>query len=311
MTAPAGGAATVQSLMAACGLPRLEARMLLELVLARPRAWLLAHDTDPLDVVAVERFEQLAGQRRQGQPMAYLLGEREFMGHRLAVAPGVLIPRPETELLVETGLQHLAGRASPRVLDLGTGSGAIAIAIALARPDAQVLATDASEAALQQARANAATLGAGNVTFRHGDWFAALATVASGSGCAATVATASASAEPAAAPLGAAQPHPQPAAFDLIVSNPPYIEAGDVHLTQGDLRFEPRSALTDEADGLSALRRIVAGARDWLAPGAALWLEHGWDQAAAVRQLLAAAGFERPSSRRDLADIERISGASL
>ncbi|VFR43894.1 Protein-N(5)-glutamine methyltransferase PrmC, methylates polypeptide chain release factors RF1 and RF2 [plant metagenome] len=274
-----GAATTVRGLMADCGLPRLEARMLLERVLDKPRAWLLAHDTDPLAPAAVAAFQALCARRLAGEPMAYLLGEREFMGHVYAVAPGVLIPRPETELLVETALECLSGRQAPRVLDLGTGSGAIAVAIALARPDAHVTATDASPEALAQAHANAQRLGAPRVRCLAGDWYAAL-------------------------PGGDAP-------FDLIVSNPPYIAAGDVHLDQGDLRHEPRGALTDEADGLSALARIVSGARAWMAPGARLWLEHGWDQAAAVRQLLADAGFRNPASRRDLAGIERISGANL
>ncbi|MEI2415975.1 peptide chain release factor N(5)-glutamine methyltransferase [Orrella sp. JC864] len=265
--------------MAGCGLPRLEARMLLEQVLQKPRAWLLAHDLDPLDPALARRFGELAARRLAGEPMAYLVGEREFMGHRFAVNPDVLIPRPETELLVETGLAHLRALAAPRVLDLGTGSGAVAVSIALARPDAQVLATDASAAALAQARLNAQALGAANVRFALGDWFQAL---------------------PA---------HEPP--FDLIVSNPPYIAAGDAHLAQGDLRFEPRAALTDQADGLSALRAIVAGAGARLAPGAALWLEHGWDQGPAVRRLLAQAGLREPASLRDLAGIERISGAKL
>lgn len=269
---------TIRGLLAECNLPRLEARMLLERVLSQSRAWLLAHDTDPLPAQAVAAFGSLVQRRLAGEPMAYLVGEREFMGHRYAVAPGVLIPRPETELLVETAVETLQGRAAPRVLDLGTGSGAIAVAIALARPDADVLATDASDAALAQAQANARALGASNVRFGHGDWYGAVS-------------------------------DDQP--FDLIVSNPPYIAARDEHLQQGDLRYEPRSALTDEADGLSALRIIALGAPSRLAPGAMLWMEHGWDQAPAVRQLLAQAGLRGAQSRHDLAGIERISGANL
>jgi len=268
---------TVRDLSAASGLPRLEARMLLEHVLGVPRAWLLAHDTDPLDRAACQRFGRLAALRRDGQPMAYLVGRREFMGRDFAVTPDVLIPRPDTELLVETALECLRDRPRGTVLDLGTGSGAIAVSLALALPGATVWATDASAAALAVARGNAERLGA-RVDFAQGDWY------------------------------GALPPGPR---FDLIVSNPPYVAAGDPHLSEGDLRFEPAAALTDGGDGLGALRAIVAGARDRLAPGGALWLEHGWNQSRAVRACLAAAGFSSVASRRDLAGIERISGGSL
>jgi release factor glutamine methyltransferase len=189
----------------------------------------------------------------------------------------VLIPRPETELLVEAALEWMAGFESLSVLDLGTGSGAIAISIALARPDAAVLATDRSMKALKVAAENAVRLGA-QLHFAAGDWYGALT----------------------------AQQK-----FDVIVSNPPYISRQDPHLEQGDLRFEPRLALTDEADGLDALRAIVAGAPAHLKPGGVLWVEHGWDQAQAVRGLLAEAGLRGVDSRRDLAGIERISGGYL
>jgi len=268
---------TARDLSAASGLPRLESRMLLEHVLGVPRAWLLAHDTDPLDPAACRRFEHLARLRRDGHPMAYLVGRREFMGHDFEVTPDVLIPRPETELLVETARECLRHRPRAAVLDLGTGSGAIAVSLALALPAAAVRATDASAAALAVARRNAERLGA-RVAFSQGDWYDAL--------------------EPG-------------QRFDLIVSNPPYVAAGDPHLSRGDLRFEPSAALTDGGDGLAALRAIIAGAPRWLAPGGSLWLEHGWDQAAAVRAGLAAAGFSGVASRRDLAGTERISGGSL
>lgn len=264
----------LNSLLADARLPRLEVRMLLEHVLGKPRAWLLAHDTDPLDPQVAAAYEALLARRLAGEPMAYLLGHREFMGHRFRVTPDVLIPRPDTEVLVETALECVAGVAGPAVLDLGTGSGAIAISIALARRDARVMASDVSAAALAVAAGNAWELTA-SVRFVEGSWYGA---VPAGEG------------------------------FDLIVSNPPYVASDDPHLDQGDLRFEPRGALTDGAGGLEDLGRIVAGAGRHLKPGGALWMEHGWDQAQAVRDLLAEAGFEDVRSRQDLAGIERISG---
>lgn len=251
--------------------------MLWQHLLGVSRTWLISHDDEAVSEQAAAAFSTLAARRRDGEPMAYLLGEREFMGHRFAVAPGVLIPRPDTEVLVETGLAFLESLEKPRVIDLGTGSGAIAISIALARPDAEVTATDYSEAALKIARANADTLQA-RVQFVQGDWY---------------------------------QAFPPGARFDLILSNPPYIASDDHHLDQGDLRFEPSQALTDGADGLQALAILAAGARTHLRPGGQIWLEHGWNQAEAVRNLLTQAGLRDVSSRRDLAGIERISGASL
>ncbi|EHK63873.1 peptide chain release factor N(5)-glutamine methyltransferase [Achromobacter arsenitoxydans] len=264
----------LKSLLLDARLPRLEVRMLLEHVLAKPRAWLLAHDTDPLAPEVAAAYEALARRRIAGEPMAYLLGSREFMGHMFRVTPDVLIPRPDTEVLVETALECVAAIAGPAVLDLGTGSGAIAISIALARRDARVMASDVSAAALAVAAANAWDLTAA-VRFVEGSWYEA---VPAGEG------------------------------FDLIVSNPPYVASDDPHLDQGDLRFEPRGALTDGAGGLDDLRRIVQGAANHLKPGGALWMEHGWDQAQAVRDMLAQAGFQDVCSRKDLAGIERISG---
>lgn len=264
----------LKSLLADTRLPRLEVRMLLEHVLGKPRAWLLAHDTDPLEPQVAAAYEALLARRVAGEPMAYLLGHREFMGHRFRVTPDVLIPRPDTEVLVETALECVAGVAGPAVLDLGTGSGAIAISIALARRDARVMASDVSAAALAVAAGNAWELTA-SVRFVEGSWYEAV---------------------------------PEGEGFDLIVSNPPYVASDDPHLDQGDLRFEPRGALTDGAGGLEDLGHIVAGAGRHLKPGGALWMEHGWDQAQAVRDLLAAAGFEDVRSCQDLAGIERISG---
>ena len=255
-------------------LPRLEMQMLWQHILQVPRSWLIAHDTDALAPAALARFRELEARRLAGEPMAYLVGCREFMGHDLHVSPAVLIPRPETELLVETGLDYLKGKTAPRVLDLGTGSGAVAVSIALRCPAATVVATDLSNEALAVSRQNAIRLGA-KVEFLQGSWYDAL----SGH-----------------------------KGFDLIVSNPPYIAAGDSHLQKGDVRFEPAAALTDGLDGLSALREIVEGAGRWLSPRAGLFVEHGWDQAPAVRQLLQSAGFEHVASAPDLAGIDRVTG---
>jgi len=273
----------IRDLLAASPLPRLEARMLLEHVLQRPRAWLLAHDDAPLDAAALAAYVALSARRTDGEPMAYVLGAREFMGHAFRVTPDVLIPRPETEHLVEAALVHITAHIAacpdshPEVVDLGTGSGAIAVSVALACPHARVTASDASYAALAVARDNAERLGAA-ITFCQGDWYAAL---------------------------------PADQRYDLILANPPYIARHDPHLGEGDVRFEPRAALTDNADGLAALRTLAAGAPARLKPGGVIWLEHGCDQAAGVRALLLDAGLRNVASHRDLAGIERISGGYL
>jgi release factor glutamine methyltransferase len=222
------------------------------------------------------RLNALVRRRRDGEPIAYIVGRREFFGLEFQVSEAVLIPRPDTELLVELALERLPSQQSQgsRVLDMGTGSGAIAVAIAHTRPAAAVTALDLSAAALAVAQANAAHNDA-RVRFLQSDWFAALGPDES---------------------------------FDLIVSNPPYIAAGDAHLSQGDLRFEPSGALTDFADGLSALRIIVDGAQPHLIKGGWLLLEHGYDQAAAVRALLEEGGYTEVQSWRDLGGIERVSG---
>ena len=273
-------AVTADALLRASPLPALEARLLLMQVLGWRRTTLIARGDEVLDAAPVAAYRALEARRVNGEPIAQIVGAREFYGLDFEVTPDVLIPRPETELLVETALAALDGRAAPRVLDLGTGSGAIAVAIASARPDARVWAVDRSAAALAVAGRNAARLldakrPGGPLTFVAGSWYDAL--------------------DPA-------------LRFDVIVSNPPYIASGDPHLEQGDLRFEPRGALTDEADGLTALRAIVAGASAHLSPGGVLWMEHGYDQAAAVRALLNAHGFAEVRSERDLAGIERITG---
>lgn len=261
-----------------CTLPRLEASMLWQYVLGVSRSWLIAHDMDPLSIQHLAAYEALSARRLRGEPMAYILGEREFMGHTFQVTPAVLIPRPDTELLVERALAVLSGQSAPRVLDMGTGSGIVAIAIALARSDAQVYAMDCSEEALIVAASNARTLGA-FVQFCSGNWYDS--------------------------PFGSQH-------YDLIVANPPYIHVQDAHLRQGDLRFEPQDALTDRFDGLSALRSIIEGAPTRLAgPLSALYVEHGWDQAEAVRGMLRHNGFEGIASFRDLAGIERVTGGHL
>jgi release factor glutamine methyltransferase len=257
------------------GLDRLDAQMLLLHTLGRSphdRAWLIAHDSDPLPPESAIRWTALLHRRQQGEPVAYLLGEKEFGGLTLQVDARVLVPRPDTETLVEWVLDALPppGGAAPRLLDLGTGSGAIALAVASRRPDVQVTATDASDDALAVAQANTQRLGL-PVRFAHGAW------------------------------LGAVPGE----SFDVIASNPPYIAEGDPHLAA--LVHEPTGALTSGADGLDDLRRIVAQAPDALHPGGWLLLEHGHDQSVEVRGLLTSRGFEAVSSRTDLAGIERCS----
>lgn len=253
---------------------RLEAELLLVHVLGKPRSWLIAHADDVLDDAQAAAFDALVQRRHRGEPVAYITGHRGFWSLELEVTPATLIPRPETELLVELALERLS--ATGRVADLGTGSGAIALAIARERPQARVMATDASLDALAVAQRNAARLGLAHVRFMHGDWFA---------------------------PLAGER-------FDMIVSNPPYIEADDPHLAQGDLRFEPASALASGPDGLDDIRRIVQGARAHLEPGGWLMMEHGWNQGAAVRAVLSAAGYRDVFTAQDLEQRDRVSGAN-
>ena len=268
---------TVRQALAQSGLVPVDASVLLAHVAGRDRAWLVAHRDDALTRDVADAFFALAKRRRAGEPVAYLTGTREFWGLPLAVTPAVLIPRPETETLVELALEWLPRAGAPRVLDLGTGSGAIALALAGERPDARVLAVDASAAALAVARENRARLGSMNVEFVQSDWYAELGD----------------------------------AKFDLIVSNPPYVATRDPHLTEGDLRFEPAAALAAGSDGLSALRAIVAGAPARLAPGGALVVEHGFDQSERVQALLRAAGFGQIAVRRDLAGIPRVAAGRI
>ena len=251
---------------------RREAELLLVHALGRERAWLFAHAHDAVDGDAAARFDALVAQRARGVPVAHLLGTWGFWTLQLRVTQDTLIPRPETELLVEAALERLPADAPLRIADLGTGTGAIALSLARERPRAHVVATDASDAALAVARDNAEANRVANITFRSGDWLA---------------------------PLAGER-------FDLIASNPPYIASGDPHLSLGDLRFEPIGALASGADGLDAIRRIVADAPACLVAGGWLLLEHGFEQGPAVLALLQSAGFERCATLPDLEQRDRV-----
>ncbi len=271
---------------------RIEVQSLLQHVLQVNRAYLLAHPERELSEAEEAAYRAVLQRRLAGEPMAHILGVREFFGLSFKVTPATLIPRPETELLVELGLGRLpspglsatrsrererGGGRGFRVLDLGTGTGAIALSIAHARPDVEVVAVEASAAALEVARENAQHLNIRNATFAQSDWFSAL----SGQ------------------------------RFDLIVSNPPYIAADDLHLKQGDVRFEPLTALASGADGLDDIRRIVRDAVSHLAARGWLLLEHGYDQAGAVRDILKKNGYNEIFSGKDIAGIERVSGGVI
>jgi release factor glutamine methyltransferase len=262
----------VAQALSAAGLAPREARLLLAEATGFSEASVLAHPERELPEEAAQRFTVLAERRRAGEPVAYILGRREFHGLTLAVNPSVLIPRPETELLVDLALQKDPGS----VLELGTGCGAVALAIKRARPKANVVAVEASLAALAVARRNATMLGLA-VEFRHGRWF-----------------------EPVAGHR-----------FGLIVANAPYVAENDLHLEQGDLRYEPRSALVAGADGLAAIREIVPQAPAHLVPGGWILLEHGLGQEGFVRSLLAQAKLEAVTTWPDLAGIARVSGAQV
>ncbi len=251
-----------------------DARMLLQSVLNVSHAHLIAHPSQELAPEQAQQFYSLAARRAAGEPVAYLVGEREFYSLNFKVTPAVLIPRPETELLVDLALGRVSTERPCKVLDLGTGSGAVAIAIAKHRPLASITAVDSSETAIVIARMNAKHLVATNVRMLAGDWFSGVAGEE----------------------------------FDLIVSNPPYVADGDPHLEQGDLRFEPHTALAAGSDGLDCIRCIITSAMVHLSTGGWLLLEHGYDQAAACRQLLSKAGFSEVFSHPDLAGTMRVSG---
>ena len=266
---------TVASAMAeakAASLDRIDAQLLLVHLLAQPRTWLLAHDDAPLDAAQRDAFRALVTRRADGEPVAYLIGEKAFHGLLLGVNKNVLVPRPDTEVLVDRAIELLTDTTGARVVDLGTGSGAIALAVKQACPNAAVLATDTSEAALAVASANARHLGL-DVALQPSAWWGGL----------------------------------EGQCFDLVLSNPPYIAGDDPHLAA--LRHEPMLALTPGGDGLAALREIIAGACAHMAPGAWLLLEHGWDQADAVKVLLRLHGFVEIETRRDLGGHPRCTGA--
>ena len=255
----------------------LDARVLLCHVMERDAGYLIAHPDARLGSGRQHTLEALVARRRTGEPVAYITGRREFFGLDFKVTPAVLIPRPETELLVELGLERVPENQPCRVLDLGTGSGCIAISIARNRPLASVTATDNSSEALALAEENARALDVRNVDFAAGEWYAAV----------------------------------DDRRFDLIVSNPPYVADGDPHLAQGDLRFEPRAALIAGAEGLDAICRIVAHAATHLAAGGWLLFELGFDQAACCRALLQAAGFGPIYAWKDVAGHDRVCGGQL
>lgn len=276
---PAGP--SLDDLIRDSGLPRAEARRLLASLTGQPLTWFMAHGDDPANPNTATRFQTLAERRRAGEPLAYLLGQQEFYGRPFAVSPAVLIPRADTETLVETALEQLLLLRQQRrtvplsLLELGTGSGIIAITLALEAPDTGVHAVERSPEALAMAQQNAKALGAHRIHWHAGSWWQALAS---------------------------------PRRFDLIVSNPPYIAAHDHHLQQGDLRFEPPQALAAGPDGLDDLRIIIGGAPAHLTSGGWLLLEHGYDQEAPVQALLRDAGFAEVFTRRDLAGQPRVSG---
>ena len=253
---------------------RVDAEVLLLHVLGKPRSWLVAHAEDALEMDVQTAYAALVERRVAGEPVAYITARRGFWSFDLEVTPATLIPRPETELLVELALARLPHEPGAAVADLGTGSGAIALAIACERPRVRVIATDASADALTVAQRNAQRLDVGNVTFTQGDWLT---------------------------PLAGQR-------FNLIVSNPPYIETADPHLGQGDLRFEPPAALASGSDGLDAIRRIVGDAREHLEVGGWLLFEHGWSQGDAARALLHAAGYAEVMTAQDLEQRDRVSG---
>jgi len=254
---------------------RLDAEVLLGLVMGRDRTWLYTWGDKPCLTWQHARFDALVAARAQGFPVAYLTGEREFWGLPIATSSETLIPRPDTETLVEAALCR-ASEAGGRLLDIGTGTGAIALAFASERPHWQVAGADLLPGAVALAKRNADRLGLGHVSFLQSDWFSAFA-----------------------------PPHAT-RAFDIIVSNPPYMAADDPHLQQGDVRFEPASALVAEADGMADLLYLIATATSYLADAGWLMLEHGYGQAAALRDAMRQAGYQNVESLRDLAGHERV-----
>ena len=265
---------TIDNLIRESGLPRGEAELLLRTVLGCERAHLVAHADDGLEWSNARAVRTWFARRRDGEPISYITRQREFYGLGFHVDPDVLIPRAETELLVDLALERLPGGSPARVLELGTGSGAIAVALASQRRGLKIVATDVSEAALRTARRNALEH-AVEIEFVPSDWFESI----------------------------------EPGPYDLVVSNPPYVAAADPHLERGDLRFEPRLALVGGDDGLACLRKIAEGARRFLRSGGTLLLEHGYDQGETCPALLAELGYAEVADHRDLAGVPRLAAA--
>ena len=265
--------------------PRVDAEVLMEFATGRSRTWLYTWGDSECPTWEHARFDALIAARAQGQPVAYLTGEREFWGLPLATSPTTLIPRPDTETLVEAALAR-ASTPTGRLLDLGTGTGAIALAFASEKPDWQVVGVDVRPEAVALAAHNARTLNITNATFLVSDWFSALR-----------------SSSPSESSPGSPSPG---STFEIIVSNPPYIAADDPHLGQGDVRFEPRSALVAEADGMADLLHLITTAQAFLSPGGWLVLEHGYQQAPSVRQALKLAGYQSVESVQDMGGHERV-----
>lgn len=272
-TLSGAAAQIVQCLKLDKSIARLEARVIAAHAWNVSASWLIAHDTDALTSQQHEHFHMLLERRLSGEPIAYITGKREFYGRVFHVMPAVLIPRPETELLVEMVLEQIPLHQPMDILELGTGSGCIAISLALERPHAQITATDKYEEVLEVAKLNARNLGADQITFLKSDWFSALT-------------------------------HRQ---FDLIVSNPPYVAGDDAHLLRGDVQYEPRTALASGLKGMDDLAHIVSRAPFFMKKQAGIYLEHGYDQTRAVAELLKQAGFSRIYTAKDLAGNDRVS----
>ncbi len=279
---------TIQELLKKSTLDKVDAKALLAHLIQKhlnwPKSALISRDTDALPKPLLEEWTALKKQRAEGHPVAYLIGKKEFFNIELKVAPGVLIPRPETELLVELAIDFVqaSGKKDPKILDLGTGSGAIGLALAKNIPHSQVTCVDVSAEALTIAQDNARLLNLNSVKFIQSNWFDGLATVLPTEEC----------------------------LFDVIVSNPPYIRHDDTHLSQGDLRFEPASALTDEHDGLMAYRAIFKEAATFLNTDGLILVEHGFDQSKEVCKLLQEQNYTNIKAHQDLAGIWRAASAN-
>jgi release factor glutamine methyltransferase len=279
---------TIQQLLKKSTLDKVDAKALLAHLIHQhlnwPKSAMISRDTDELPTPLLEEWALLEKQRAEGHPVAYLIGKKEFFNIELKVAPGVLIPRPETELLVELTINYVqsSGKKTPKILDLGTGSGAIGLALAKNIPNAQITCVDVSAEALTIAQENARLLNLSSVKFIQSNWFDDLATSLAAEEC----------------------------LFDVIVSNPPYIRQDDIHLSQGDLRFEPSSALTDDHDGLMAYRTIFKKASAYLAEAGFILVEHGFDQSKEVCQLLQEQNYINIKAHQDLAGIWRAASAN-